>query len=292
MLWFAAVFALLWHQVIAQRIVAMGDLHGDLSNTLQIMKFSNIIDDDGHWAGGDTIFVQTGDVVDRGVDTIKLYELLQRLQKEALLQGGQVVRVLGNHEVMNMIGDWRYVHPDDIKTFGGKKQRMQAFSPEGWIGNDLIQLNLTAKVGSNVFCHGGIHPNFAKDGIDGINEKTRQTIQGYVESRGRLDPFGLFGGRGPTWYRGYALDDNICPTLEMALESLKADRMVMGHTVQRDGRIHTRCNGKIVLIDIGISKVYGGHYGALEIMGDELVAIYKDGRKRLVKRPAMVHQEL
>ena len=68
--------------------------------------------------------------------------------------------------------------------------------------------------------------------------------------------------------------------------------MIMGHTVQRDGRIHTRCNGKIVLIDIGISHVYGGNFGALEIMGDELVAIYKDGRKRLVKRPALVHQEL
>ena len=161
--------------------------------------------------------------MDRGVDTIKLYELLQRLQKEAALEGGRVVRTLGNHELMNMVGDWRYVHPADIDTFGGKKQRMQAFSPEGWIGGDLVQLNLTAKVGNSVFCHGCIHPNFAKDGLDALNTKTRETIMDYIESRGRLDPHGVFGGRGPTWYRGYALDDNICPTLEKALDDLKVN---------------------------------------------------------------------
>lgn len=46
-----------------RRIVALGDLHGDLENTLEILKFSNIIDQDNHWIGGDAIFVQTVRVV-------------------------------------------------------------------------------------------------------------------------------------------------------------------------------------------------------------------------------------
>ncbi|KAI9492370.1 Metallo-dependent phosphatase-like protein [Zychaea mexicana] len=292
-LWFVALQALLIQLVVAQRIVAMGDLHGDLLRTLAIMRFSNIIDHEGHWAGGDTIFVQTGDIVDRGDDTIKLYELIQRLQAEAPAQGGRVVSLLGNHEIMNLSGDWRYVSTGDINSFGGKENRVKAFSPEGWIGGDLIEKNLTAKVGSSIFVHGGIHPSFAQDGIEGINLKTRQTLLDYIGSRGRHDPYGVFGGLGPTWYRGYALDDGICPVLEEALALLEADRMVMGHTVQRDGFIHTRCGGKAVLIDIGISHVYGGHYGALEIVGDELTAIYKDGkRKPLGTRPKMIHQEL
>lgn len=58
--------------------------------------------------------------------------------------------------------------------------------------------------------------------------------------------------------------------------------MVMGHTVQRDGQIRTRCNGKAVLIDIGISWVYGGHVGALEIIGDQVNAIYEHGIEVLV----------
>ncbi|KAI9255719.1 Metallo-dependent phosphatase-like protein [Phascolomyces articulosus] len=285
----------LWQHVIAQRIVAVGDLHGDLFRTMTILKFSGIVDDEGHWAGGDTIFVQTGDIVDRGDDTIKLYQLIQQLQEEALLQGGRVVSILGNHEVMNLSGDWRYVSQGDIRSFGGVEERKKSFAPEGWIGRDLMEKNLTAKVGTSVFVHGGIHPSFAQDGIDGINLKTRQTILDYVESRGRFDPHKVFGGHGPSWYRGYALeDDSICSVLDSALELLGADRMVMGHTVQRDGMIHTRCGGKAVLIDIGISHVYGGHFGSLEIVDDELTAIYRDGRRRLLvdRKAKLVHQEL
>ncbi|KAI9318023.1 Metallo-dependent phosphatase-like protein [Dichotomocladium elegans] len=262
------------------RIVAMGDLHGDLANTMSILQFSGIVNEDGHWVGGDTIFVQTGDIVDRGADTIALYQLIQRLQIEAQAAGGLVVNTLGNHEIMNMIGDWRYVHPNDIESFGGVAARKEAFSTEGWIGSELIHWNLTAKVGSSVFCHGGIHPSFAHDGTEGINRRTRETLDAYVKFH--HDPYALYGGHGPTWYRGYALDDgDICDVLDKALELLEAERMVMGHTVQRDGKIRTRCGGKAVLIDIGISHVYGGHAGALEILGDDIYAIYKDGKEKL-----------
>ena len=37
----------------------MGDMHGDYYRAVTILKFSGIVDDDAHWAGGDTIFVQT-----------------------------------------------------------------------------------------------------------------------------------------------------------------------------------------------------------------------------------------
>ncbi|KAI7859781.1 Metallo-dependent phosphatase-like protein [Circinella umbellata] len=297
LVWYFTICTLLCQSIVfGQRIVAVGDIHGDYHRMLTILKFSGIVDDDAHWAGGDTIFVQTGDIVDRGDDTIKLYQLIQKLQEEAPLQGGQVVSLLGNHEIMNLSGDWRYVSEHDIQIFGGVEERKKAFAPEGWIGRDLVGKNLTAKVGTSVFVHGGIHPSFAQEGVEGINLKTRQTILDYVESRGRHDPYKVFGGHGPTWYRGYALDDgNICSILDEALDLLEADRMVMGHTVQRDGMIHTRCGGKAVLIDIGISHVYGGHFGALEIIGDELTALYRDGRRRLLVdrgRPKMIHQEL
>jgi hypothetical protein len=69
--------------------------------------------------------------------------------------------------------------------------------------------------------------------------------------------------------------------------------MVMGHTVQRDGEIRTRCNGKIILVDIGISWVYGGFVGALEIIGDQVTAIYEHTRVSLPPRQEdRTHQEL
>jgi len=53
--------------------------------------------------------------------------------------------------------------------------------------------------------------------------------------------------------------------------------MVVGHTVQEDGKIKTKCNNKLILIDIGLSKFYGGRFGYLEILRDkkEIWAIYK-----------------
>ncbi|KAF7722758.1 hypothetical protein EC973_002712 [Apophysomyces ossiformis] len=261
----------------------MGDLHGDLENTLTILRFAGLVDGEGHWIGNDTIFVQTGDVLDRGLDTIKLYDLIQRLRDEAEEAGGKVIPLLGNHEIMNLKGDWRYVNSEEVETFGGLQERIKAFRPDGFIGSYLMPLNMTTKVGRTVFLHGGIHPDFAVHGLDWINDQTHASLPKYIASGGQEDPHGIFGGSGPTWYRGYALDDEmtVCPLLDKALALLEADRMVLGHTVQRDGQIHTRCDDKVVLIDVGISYVYGGHRAALEIEGDQLTAIYEHGREPL-----------
>lgn len=92
-----------------KRLIAVGDLHGDFESTIITLKMAGVIDDNLNWAAGDATFVQTGDVVDRGPDTISLYKLIIRLRKEALLEGGLVIPLLGNHEIMNLQDDLRYV---------------------------------------------------------------------------------------------------------------------------------------------------------------------------------------
>jgi hypothetical protein len=42
-----------------QRIVAVGDFHGDAPNTLQVLKLAKLINDNNTWIGESTIFVQT-----------------------------------------------------------------------------------------------------------------------------------------------------------------------------------------------------------------------------------------
>ena len=120
--------------VYRKRLVAIGDLHGgqssssllpaalyiaarphaklikvDLEHARKILHLAGIIDTEGNWAGGDDILVQTGDIVDRGTYAWDIYRMMQSLRGQASGQGGRVVSVLGNHEVMNAIGDWRYV---------------------------------------------------------------------------------------------------------------------------------------------------------------------------------------
>ena len=100
-----------------QRIVAVGDLHGDYQAWLQIARAARLIDANGHWAGGKTILVQLGDVTDRGADSLQIVRNLQQLQAEAPRSGGRVIVVLGNHEAMNLLGDYRYTTPGEYAAF-------------------------------------------------------------------------------------------------------------------------------------------------------------------------------
>lgn len=99
------------------RIVAVGDLHGDHAAFRAILTAARLIDGQGRWTGGDAIFVQTGDVPDRGPDSLRIIRDLMRLQTEAARAGGRVVALVGNHEAMNVTDDLRYVHPGEYAAF-------------------------------------------------------------------------------------------------------------------------------------------------------------------------------
>lgn len=99
------------------RIVAVGDLHGDYNAWQDIVRDARLIDAGGHWAGGRTVLIQMGDIVDRGADSLKIIRSIQQLQKEAPRNGGKVYVVLGNHEAMNLLGDFRYVTPGEFTAF-------------------------------------------------------------------------------------------------------------------------------------------------------------------------------
>jgi hypothetical protein len=99
------------------RIIAVGDLHGDFSAWRDIALAAGLVDGLGRWSGGSTILVQTGDVVDRGPDSLEIVQDLMRLQQEAARDGGQVIAMVGNHEAMNMTGDLRYLSAADYAAY-------------------------------------------------------------------------------------------------------------------------------------------------------------------------------
>jgi Calcineurin-like phosphoesterase len=123
----------------AEKIIAMGDVHGDYNAYLALLSEAGLIDANGHWSGGKATFVQLGDAVDRGPKSRDIILHLQRLQKEASKAGGQVIALIGNHEAMNMTGDLRYVPPAEFqnyvtknseamreKVFEGNKSKLEA----------------------------------------------------------------------------------------------------------------------------------------------------------------------
>jgi hypothetical protein len=116
---------------VARRIVAIGDLHGDCAVWRDIARAAQLIDGKNHWAGGNTILVQDGDVPDRGPDSLTIIHDLQRLQREAPRAGGRVITMVGNHEAMNVTGDLRYVSPGEYAAFADRdsaSRRLAAYA--------------------------------------------------------------------------------------------------------------------------------------------------------------------
>ena len=99
------------------RVVAVGDIHGAYEPFVRILQAAGLIDHRQRWSGGGAVLVQTGDVVDRGSDSRRALDLLRRLEGEAERAGGRVIALVGNHEVMGMLGDLRYVSAADYEAF-------------------------------------------------------------------------------------------------------------------------------------------------------------------------------
>ena len=100
-----------------ERIVAIGDVHGDYDQFVRLLRSAQLIDAKDRWVGGKAHLVQTGDVPDRGPDTRRILDLLMRLEREARKAGGYVHPLIGNHEAMNMYGDLRYVVAGEYEAF-------------------------------------------------------------------------------------------------------------------------------------------------------------------------------
>jgi Calcineurin-like phosphoesterase len=297
-----------------ERIVAVADVHGAYDRFREILRTAGITDENDHWSGGKTHFVQLGDVVDRGDDSRKALDLLRRLEREAKAAGGYSHALLGNHEAARMLGDMRLTTPGEYAAFAnsdsaatrekylktltlpagsdreqvarqtplGYVELRQAFGRDGEYGHWLRQLPAVIKIDGFVFVHGGISPAVAPLGCEAINEQLHRELTSDLEKT-RAAPLATLIARvdGPLWYRGLAQEpETFAPQVTEVLSKLGARALVVGHTVSTTGRIAIRFDGRVIQMDTGMQPAYvqGGRASALEIRGDEATAIYVDRR--------------
>lgn len=275
------------------RIVAFADVHGDLEATRGALQLAGAIDAQDRWVGGDLVVVQTGDQLDRGDDEQAILELFARLVDEAAAAGGAFHVLNGNHELMNAHLDLRYVteggfrdfenavevpdpsllRPDSIRADSvlaahepGERARVVAFRPGGPYAQLLARRNTIVVVGGTVFVHGGVLPHHAEYGIERINQEIRTWLHGDAPA-----PAWSGGSDSPIWTRLYSdePDEAACAVLAQTLEMLGARRMVVGHTVHREG-ITPYCDGRVWAADVGMASYYGGPLEVLEIRGDSV----------------------
>jgi hypothetical protein len=264
-----------------ERIVAIGDLHGDLGATRSALRLAGAIDEADRWVGGNLVVVQTGDQLDRGNDEPEILDLLDSLRTQARASGGDLHVLNGNHELMNVKLDLRYVTLEGYLDFlptpvaepvsatpqqvvDGVTARIKAMRPGGPVALRLAERNVIAIVGETVFVHGGVLPHVAEYGIERLNQETRQWIRKEIP----CPPAVLLPSDGPVWSRHYSdeTDEEDCRMLEEVLRTLGAQRMVVGHTVHEKG-ITAACNKRVWRVDTGMARHYGGEPAVLEILG-------------------------
>jgi hypothetical protein len=301
-----------------ERIVAIGDVHGAYDRLVTILRAAEIIDARRQWSGGKTHVVQLGDIVDRGPDSRKALDLLQGLDRAAARAGGAVHVLLGNHEIMRMLGDLRFTAPGEYAAFAGARseeirqrfvesapaaEREQllketplgslemrvAFGREGPYGKWLRTLNGVMMINGVLFVHGGISPAVAALSCDEINDTVRRELTADLDQT-RTAPLSSLAARedGPFWYRGLTQAETPASQVDDLLASQGARAIVLGHTVAAGGRIAPRFDGRIFQIDTGMQPAYvpTGAAAALEIVRGVFTAIYEDRRDVLVPAPA------
>ncbi len=292
-----------------ERTVAIGDVHGAYDRFVAILKAAELVNDTLHWSGGRAHLVQTGDVLDRGSDSRQALDLIRRLEGEAQRAGGAVHLLVGNHEVMRMLGDLRYVTPGEYQAFEtsrseetrqtfvrqarpdlrdrvlketplGFVEMRVAFGRDGEYGKWLRTHDVVARINGIVFLHGGISPAVAAQSCDEINATVRRELTSELD-RTRAAPLASLAARedGPLWYRGLAQIPEA--DVEDILAKQHARAIVIGHTVTTTGRVAPRFGGKVVMIDTGMQPAYvpAGRASAVEFLNGTLTAIYTDSRE-------------
>jgi len=267
----------------ARRVVAFGDVHGDLEATRRILRTVGAIGSEDRWIGGDLIVVQTGDVLDRGDQEREILELFRQLETQAAKAGGRFIALNGNHEFMNAVGDFRYVTDGGFKNFAdieaaglqdideAKRGRVAAFLPGGQFARLLAERNVVAIVGDTVFVHGGVELDAAKYGLDRINGEGRCFLAGKLSKT----PDFVSDDNGPIWSRDFAFA-GACKQLAKVLDELGAKRMVVGHTTNTEG-VSSDCDGAVWRIDVGLADYYGGPSQAIELI-DGTVRVVGDSQ--------------
>jgi predicted MPP superfamily phosphohydrolase len=254
------------------RIVAIGDLHGDLEATRRALRLASAIGPDDHWTGGKLQLVQTGDTLDRGDQDREVLDLIERLRGEAARAGGAFIALSGNHEVMNVAGDLRYVSPKSAAAF--EPDRAHAFAPGAPYARRFADWPVIAQLGETLFVHGGVLPHHVRYGIERLNRETAAWMRGTAPP-----PALLMQEDAPIWTRVYSAPGlpADCVQLAQALSAAHARRMVVGHTPQPQG-ISAACDERVYRIDTGMSRFYGGPTQVLEIEGERVRVLSEAGR--------------
>ncbi len=271
------------------KILVMGDTHGGYDSLLLFLRKNRIIDDQRHWIWGNGHMVLLGDIFDRGENVTPILWLVYQLEAQAREQGGCVHFILGNHEIMNLLGNNTYIA--DKYYYLAKKMNISyswLFNKHTVLGKWLRTRNTIIKIDDKLFVHAGISPRLAFSGmsIDDINNRVRCLIN-HPKQNPSTDATEklLLGYNGPFWYRGYFESSRhytraSYKEVKQILEVYNVSAIMIGHTNVK--AISPLYNAQIFSLDVPFYNMEYSISGLL-IENDIIYLLSTSGEKVKMK---------
>jgi len=241
-------------------LYVLGDTHGEFNNVVAQLTRAGLIDQRLKWTGGKKHLVFDGDLMDRGPDVTRLLWFVYGLEREAAAAGGAVHVMLGNHEIMVLLSDLRYLHTREkqVAELHGVKYSKMYDIRESVLGQWLATKPAVARIDDVLFAHGGVSDRFLDFNLKAIDDTLskymgEELFYRWADSTAVIrmdsaayarreqffwDPTSAF------WFRGYLQNPETGPMLTRVLEHFDAKVHVIGHTPQTE--IHTRFGGKLI----------------------------------------------
>jgi calcineurin-like phosphoesterase family protein len=245
-------------------LYVIGDVHGRYEQLINLLQNSNIVDKELNWIAGKAHIIFLGDLFDRGQDVTKVLWFIYGLEEKAEKSGGKVHLVLGNHEIMTMTKDLRYVNAKELaiaQAYGKKYDEL--FHPtKSFLGAWLRAKPSILKIDKALFAHGGIVDlgtdiinDFNKQAYTYMNDTMFLKIMSNDSIEVSYDPekwermrYFFYAEVSPYWYRGYVNSDTLDLQLDTMLKRYKSKVHVIAHTPLPS--ITQKYDGKLLTTDL------------------------------------------
>ena len=234
-------------------ILVMSDLEGNFHTFREFLLAHGVVNQHYDWQFGQGHLVLLGDMVDRGQAVTQLLWFIYKLEQQALLAGGRVHYILGNHEIKNLQGNMQSAAEKytPIAGFLGKSSA-ELFTEDTFWGRWLAAKNTVEMINDHLFVHGGLHPDVVKHqwSINAMNQRVRDYYrQMYYPGLADEKTESLLSTEtGPAWFRGYLREEVTDDEFERVLAFYNARSMVVGHTIQFS--VNSLFDNRLFAIDV------------------------------------------
>jgi len=278
--------------VSSDTIVVVGDIHGEYQILCSLLHNNNIVDSALNWIYGKGHIVFIGDVFDRGDNVTECLWLIYKLEEQAKLAGGGVHYILGNHELMVLTGDLRYIG-SKYKAIDKrlKKLRSDFYQSNYLLGDWLRKKNTMEIIGDYLFVHAGVSDSLINKKLT-INEVNNAVYSFLNNTKPVLTQHEALTLKliltefGPFWYRGFLksgvyYNRMTSDQFENVCKYFNVKHIVFGHTIVRS--IEPFYNNMAIPIDIEMQKSADRAH-ILMIEGDKMFRGYVNGDRSLITK--------